>query len=52
MGETVELLGPAPHQSLNILEQAEFVVELLSVHKLSLAEVAQRNTTSPSGIPP
>ncbi len=37
----VQLLGPAPHQSLNILEQAKFVVELLSVHKLSLAEVAQ-----------
>jgi len=36
-----QLLGPAPHQSLNILEQAKFVVELLSVHKLSLAEVAQ-----------
>jgi hypothetical protein len=37
----MQLLGPAPHQSLNILEQAKFVVELLSVHKLSLAEVAQ-----------
>ena len=37
----VQLLGPAPLQSLNILEQAKFVVELLSVHKLSLAEVAQ-----------
>ena len=37
----VQLLGPAPHQSLNILEQAKFVVELVCVHKLSLAEVAQ-----------
>jgi hypothetical protein len=37
----VKLLGPAPQQSLNLLEQAKFVVELLSVHQLSLAEVAQ-----------
>lgn len=37
----VKLLGPAPNQSLNILEQAKFVVELVSVQKLSPAEVAQ-----------
>lgn len=37
----VKLLGPGPNQSLNILEQAKFVVELVNVHKLSLAEVAQ-----------
>lgn len=37
----VQLLGPAPQHSLNILEQAKFVVELLDVHGLSLVEVAE-----------
>ena len=37
----VRLIGPSPQQTLSILEQAKFVVELLSVHQLSLAEVAQ-----------
>ena len=37
----VQLIGPSPRQPLNILEQAKFVVELMSVHQQSLAEVAQ-----------
>ena len=37
----VRLIGSSPQATLNVLEQAKFVVELLSVHQRSLAEVAQ-----------
>jgi len=35
------LMCVSPHKTLNILEQARFVVELLSLHDLSMADVAE-----------
>jgi ParB/RepB/Spo0J family partition protein len=40
------LMCVAKQQTLSILEQARFVVELLSMHDMSLAEVAERLSRS------
>ncbi len=42
----VSLMRVAKDQTLNILEQAKFVVELLSIHEMSVADVAERVSRS------
>lgn len=38
----VSLMRVAKDQTLNMLEQAKFIVELLTIHRMSLAEIAEK----------
>ena len=46
----VALMRAAPNKSLQILEQAKFVVELLTIHGMSVADVAESLSRSKSWI--
>jgi hypothetical protein len=46
----VALMRAAPHQSLQILEQAKFVVELLTIHGMSVGDVAESLSRSKSWV--
>ena len=46
----VALMRAAPNKSLQILEQAKFVVELLTIHGMSVADVAESLSRSKSWV--